>query len=77
METNSGSSQPNTGPVLVPLEHYGHFMSARLRGGKKHREILGGGEKPKTRQKDNKSLLPMVHMCLVFLFPRSSLPKDT
>lgn len=43
METNSGSSQPNTGPVLVPLEHYGHFMSAGLRGGKKHREILGGG----------------------------------
>ena len=75
METNSGSSQPYTGPILVPSERYRHFMSAGLRGRKKHREILG--KKNNTRQKDNKSLLPTVHTCLAFLFPCSSLPKDT
>lgn len=35
METNSGSSQPYTGLALVPLETYGCFMNAGLRGRKK------------------------------------------
>jgi len=75
METNSGSSQPYTGLVLVPLRVLRMLHERWVQGWKKAQGNLRG--KKKTRQKDNKFLLPTVHVLSVslpsFLTPQGHL----
>lgn len=61
METNSGSSQPYTGPVLLQL-----VLRMLCEVWAEKNTLKSWRKGKKKRQKINKSLLPMAHTCSAF-----------